>query len=298
MPEPMSAQALADVLAAWVAVSDTPISISAPGAHRALLYVNPAFEAVSGYSAGELIGRDAMSLLARSADEVAAEAADRVVDEALPAPARVLKLRADGSVWWSELHLAAVRDGAGRWTHVVGLQLDVTEQVAAEEQASHAATHDALTGLVTRAHFLESLDREVARAARDHTSLAVLFLDVDHLKSTNDAHGHAAGDALLVEVAQRLRGRLRGADLAGRFGGDEFLVLLVGLPTAPADAARSAARVVGELVRCLAEPVQTGQRLLTVSVSIGTSVFPGEGRTAAELVARADASMYRQRARR
>lgn len=283
------------VLAAWAAVSDLPVTIAGADAGRRLLYVNAAFEAASGYPSEQLMGRDIASLQPAEAVEGGPPGMHDAIQRRQPYHARMRKQRADGSTWWSELHVVSVGDDTGTPTHVVGVQIDVTDRVALEDDIAHAATHDGMTGLVNRAHFLDQLDREIARAHRDRTGLAVLFLDVDDLKATNDTHGHAAGDALLTEVAVRIRARLRGADVAGRYGGDEFVVLLTGLPADAGAAAAGAATVVDELRRTLLEPVQVEGPQLRVAVSIGISVYPGDATTAAALISHADAAMYQHK---
>lgn len=293
----LSGAELAGALAAWVASSDVPLMIADASADHPLVYVNPAFEVASGFPAARLVGRDVGAVLAAELHRDPPQSLREVLATDQPSRGRVLKHRADGSTWWSELHLSPIDDDDGRIRYIVGLQVDITDQVVAEQESVRAVTHDRLTGLVTHAHFIDSLDRELARAARDRTGLAVLFLDVDHLKVTNDVHGHAAGDALLVEIAARLRERLRGSDLAGRYGGDEFLVLLIGLPVAPAAAAAATARVVDELTRSLAEPIDVGPASLAVSVSIGSALHPRDGNTALELLSRADTAMYQEKRR-
>lgn len=298
MAPPVSDNDLSTLLRRWVALTDTPVSIAGADDSHVVVYVNPAFESTSGYPATDLLDRGETFLRAAEVEQGAAEAVAEAIRTGRPTRTRVLNYRADGSTWWSELHLCAIPDESGRPSHVVGLQLDITEQVRNERQIVHAATHDDLTDLVTRSHFLDQFDREVARAAREGSGLAVLFLDVDDLKDTNDAFGHAAGDALLVEVARRLTSRLRGSDLAARYGGDEFLVLLVELPHDPADAAAGAAKVADELRDLLSEPIAFGDVLLPVKVSIGLSLFPRDASTALELVDHADAAMYRQKSQR
>jgi PAS domain S-box-containing protein len=223
------------------------------------------FERVTGYSAAEAIGRSGRFLQAPDNPHAAAEAMRGTLRDGRTAHTRLLNHRPDGSTWWNDLRVTPVREATGEVTHFVGVQHDITDQVAAEERSAHAATHDSLTGLANRAHFAEQLDREMAGARRDRRSLAVLFLDIDRLKDTNDAHGHAVGDALLTETARRLRTRLRGEDLAARHGGDEFLVLLVDLP----DDGYSAAAFVAD-----------------------------DAGTSPELIAHADAAMYREKSHR
>jgi diguanylate cyclase (GGDEF)-like protein len=133
-----------------------------------------------------------------------------------------------------------VHDDDGRLTHYLGYQIDVTARVEAEQRLVHLAGHDALTGLANRATLRDRLQAAVHQDVGGRAA-AVLYLDLDGFKAVNDAHGHAVGDRVLVEVSERLRGVLRETDLLARLGGDEFVVLLGDLD--PLDAARVADRV-------------------------------------------------------
>jgi diguanylate cyclase (GGDEF)-like protein len=150
----------------------------------------------------------------------------------------------------------------------------------------YEAHHDALTGLASRALFLERLEHSLAHAARQGTQLAVLFIDLDRFKIVNDSLGHAAGDALLIEVANRLRSCLRLTDTAARLGGDEFAVALfdIGEQEAP--------KIARRILDLLQEPFQVLGKEVFVDASIGIS-FGGAGdRTGDELIRAADLAMY------
>lgn len=152
----------------------------------------------------------------------------------------------------------------------------------------HAATHDHLTGLMNRAGFFDQLGRACAYASRHDSRITVLFIDLDRLKAVNDAFGHAAGDALLQDVADRLRTRTRRSDVLARFGGDEFVMMLTGIRSA-ADVA-AALRNITEIFQ---DPFYLGGEAITVTASIGISLLPEDGRTSEELLAKADVAMYR-----
>jgi diguanylate cyclase (GGDEF)-like protein len=145
-----------------------------------------------------------------------------------------------------------------------------------EAELAHQALHDPLTGLPNRALFADRLRLALSRLGRTQTRLAVLFLDLDGFKAINDSLGHGAGDQFLVEVAQRLRGVLRGGDTAARLGGDEFVILCEDVAGA-SEARMIAARVVDELPG-------------SVSVGIALATDGTEDPTA--LVRAADAAMY------
>lgn len=158
----------------------------------------------------------------------------------------------------------------------------------AERSANQQAMHDAKTGLPNRTLFDDRLAQAIAGADRQGWMLAVLFLDLNRFKLVNDTHGHAAGDVVLMQVAQRLQSSAREVDTVCRNGGDEFLYLLIN-PKTPADVASLA----GQVFRSIAEPVAVDGMQLEISASIGIALYPAHGDTADLLITRADAAMYR-----
>ena len=260
-----------------------------------VIWVNDAFQAVSGYPSGEMLGRNARMLQGPETDPGAVAELGLALREQRSARTRLLNYRPDGRTWWNEMHIGPVRNQAGEVTHFVGFQHDVSADVAAEQRTEHAASHDGLTGLANRTAFLAQVEHELARAARDGRSLAVFFLDIDHFKAVNDTHGHAAGDELLVQIAGRLRTRLRAEDVIARFGGDEFLVLAVDLG---GDGSKASRAVQADLRRALTAKFQIAGTRYRIGFSIGSSLYPRDGSTATELVRAADTAMYHDKATR
>ncbi|CAA9339079.1 MAG: diguanylate cyclase/phosphodiesterase (GGDEF & EAL domains) with PAS/PAC sensor(s), partial [uncultured Gemmatimonadaceae bacterium] len=187
-----------------------------------------------------------------------------------------------------------VVDGAVRGVH--GIARDITIHRVMEEQLTHQAFHDALTGLANRVLFRERAERSLLRAARARAGdgppehVAVLFLDLDDFKAVNDSLGHAEGDRLLESVAARLLKVTRGCDTVARLGGDEFAVLLDGM-AGPDDAAA----VVQRITAAVRVPVALEARELTVTCSVGLA-HARDGDTADELLRNADVAMYRAKA--
>ncbi len=149
------------------------------------------------------------------------------------------------------------------------------------------AAIDGLTGCYNRRALLELAEREIARCERSAADLAVMMIDIDHFKPLNDTHGHAAGDAILVQVVQRARATLRPVDLFGRYGGEEFCVVLPGL--APGDTLSVAERL---RTAVSGLPCTVGTLSLSVTISMGVAHYGGDGRSVAELIAAADAALY------
>lgn len=166
-----------------------------------------------------------------------------------------------------------------------------TAQIALDKfnvKLSELAMHDDLTGLPNRRGLIEAITQTVARAKRAKSRFAVLFVDLDHFKEVNDTKGHDVGDALLREVAKRLRQSVRGEDIVARMGGDEFVVLLPEIAERE-DAAILARKILNESVT----PVMAGGFALFWQASIGISTFPDDGRDAITLLKAADSALYR-----
>jgi diguanylate cyclase (GGDEF)-like protein len=174
-----------------------------------------------------------------------------------------------------------IADGGWVATHE-----DITEAKRAEERISHAAHHDALTGLPNRKLFSEQLEQALKRVRRGER-LAVLYLDLDHLKRINDTLGHAIGDKLLKRVADRLRSCVRDIDLVARLSGDEFAIIQTSLHR-PSDAADLAMRV----REAIHEPIDLNDHQVTVDISVGISIAPNDATELNELLKTADIALY------
>jgi diguanylate cyclase (GGDEF)-like protein len=220
------------------------------------------------------------------------------VHDALSAGAAVAferrQLREDGDARTFSVSAAPVPLLGGGETGVVAFAHDVTELKRAnlelldkERRLDHLAHHDSLTGLPNRLLFHDRFRQAIARVRRAQQPLALLFLDLDRFKNVNDAHGHDTGDELLAAVGRRLQECVRDSDTVARLGGDEFALLLDG----PRDAA-AAAIVARKVLRALGQPFSAGRHEIFVGASIGISLYPDDGGSAADLLKHADAAMY------
>jgi len=192
-----------------------------------------------------------------------------------------------GQVVWVQLHVSLLRGPDGQPRQALVQALDITARQEAQAQLTHAAHHDALTGLPNRRLFDARLADAVERACRHAALLGVLFLDLDGFKGVNDTWGHARGDRVLQAVAQRLRAHVRTDDTVARLGGDEFLILLPHLTEE-----REAAGVAGALLTALSEVFMIEGQAISLGASIGISLCPTPASDPATLVRCADAALY------
>jgi diguanylate cyclase (GGDEF)-like protein/PAS domain S-box-containing protein len=181
-----------------------------------------------------------------------------------------------------DIHVEPLRGPGGEIIGCIGVGLDITQRKRTEEQILYKATHDALTGLANYREFMDTLERELRRAGRSHHSFAVLLLDLDDLKRINDRLGHLVGNTALKRLAEVIKEQCRSTDLAARYGGDEFGVVLIDSDQRMAE--HVAQRIEASMRDDPGEP--------TLSVSIGIAVYPGDGRTAQELLETADQRLY------
>ncbi len=192
-----------------------------------------------------------------------------------------------GARRWLETHAAPMRDAHGVITTLLGITRDVTERKHSEARIQYLANFDALTGLPNRAQLDDHLKYALSLARRSNGRLAVMFIDIDRFKDINDTLGHRFGDAILIEVARRLKQVIREEDSASRLGGDEFILMLPGID------ARGAAQVAQKLLRAIAMPCHVEQYDLVITASIGIALYPGDGADMESLTRSADTAMYR-----
>jgi len=232
-------------------------------------------------STSELIGRPNIEF-------IAPESVETVVNNIrsrFERPYEVTLLRADGSRFAAELVGKDIVSN-GKTQRMTAIR-DISDRKQAEARIQFLAHHDTLTHLPNRALLMDRLQVILSGARRQGTQVGVLFIDLDNFKTINDSLGHYAGDELLKRVAGRLQACLRGADLVGRLGGDEFVVIVTDL-----NRAEDIAPLAEKIAEAISEPFSLEEQVLSVSGSIGISVFPKDGENPETLIRNADAAMY------
>jgi diguanylate cyclase (GGDEF)-like protein/PAS domain S-box-containing protein len=203
-------------------------------------------------------------------------------------------LAADGTYRWVLCRGLAVPGGGRPAKRIVGFLTDIEEQRSLEERLRHQALHDELTGLPNRVLFVDRLSHAIADAGRRRRNgYAVFWLDLDGFKVLNDSLGHVTGDKLLVKVADRIRSHMRETDTAARFGGDEFALLIHGIPDLVS--VRTVAR---RLLAHLNEPYDLGGHSVVITASLGIAVNLPAYKRPEEILRDADIAMYKAKADR
>lgn len=264
---------------------------------RRILTVNKAFEKMTGYPRSEVVGQTLRMLQSNAHPPDFYDHMWRLVERDGVWEGEVNHRLRSGTVMPQWLTIRAVTNEQEEVVNFIVSLTEVGSHITDRQQLYFLAHYDSLTGLPNRKLFVEMLEQMLKHAGRrrredgPNPMLAVMFLDLDHFKNVNDTLGHEVGDELLKEIARRLKGCVRGTDMVGRIGGDEFVALISNINT-PEDVAGIATK----MQKAVEEPVCYRQHEMRVSVSIGICIFPDDGDSVAELMRRADVAMYQVKA--
>ena len=257
------------------------------GKDNPIMYINPAFERITGYKESEVIGQDLRFMEVPGLDELERQKILQAISQCKETHVVFRNLRKSGEMFWNELTIAPVQNNDGEVTHFIGVINDITESRQRTFHLEHEANHDALTGLANRNLFQDRLEQAIYSATRNQSLLALVFVDLDGFKLINDTEGHEAGDEVLRAISKRLKASVRENDTVARMGGDEFVLILVNQPSL-----RFTLRMIERLRESISKPVLAGRKELNIGASIGVSVFPHDGLSGNELLHAADAAMY------
>lgn len=256
-----------------------------------IVSTNPAFTRITGYAAQQALDKSFNKLVLASAEGKDTPFFSSIVKHMGTRgywEGEISIRRSDATLIPILLSLSAIRDDNERITHYVSVFSDISRQKDYEQRLRQMALHDSLTGLPNRRLFIERGNQALLGAERHDQGVSVLFIDLDKFKPVNDIHGHAAGDALLVQVAGRLAAAVRSSDTVARLGGDEFVILLPELSDTPA------LKVVAEkIIHALDEPFFVQGLQLDISASVGIARYPADGADIESLLRAADDTLYK-----
>lgn len=249
--------------------------------------INTPFTKITGYTFEEIVGLNPNFLQSGAHDEAFYKSMWEEIETKGTWYGELNNRRKDGEFLATMQSITAVKDEHGKVSGYVSVFADISERKKYELKLLHLATHDPLTSLPNRIHFHDNLKKALQSAKRNKYRVGILFLDLNDFKEVNDNMGHEIGDALLKEVANRLKECLREADTVARLGGDEFAIILSEIKNV-----EDAVEVAQKIIHRVSETFYIGKTSLTPSTSVGISVYPDNGEDGDTLLKFADKAMY------
>ncbi|MBF2056244.1 MAG: EAL domain-containing protein [Cyanobacterium sp. T60_A2020_053] len=254
-----------------------------------IVFVNPAFTRMTGYTAEEMIGKTPRILQGPNTDRKVFETLKGKLRHGKTFFGEAINYRKDGTEFYNQWHIEPIKNDYGELTHYLAIQRDVTAKKEAEQKLIYDAFHDALTGLYNRAWFLKTLAEAIEKSMDDQDYVfALLFIDLDGFKLINDTLGHSVGDVFLREVAQRLERSLSVDDKLARLGGDEFIIIIESVDDLGLISDRCQ-----EIQDNLQKPLFLGSQEVFTSASIGITLSTMGYESSEEMLRDADLAMYR-----
>ncbi|WP_158592257.1 putative bifunctional diguanylate cyclase/phosphodiesterase [Noviherbaspirillum sedimenti] len=252
-----------------------------------IVSVNAAFTAMTGFSEQQLTGAKESLLRSEEHDAAFYDAIHDEVSRNGHWQGELWGRRSNGEAFPAWASISAVPGGVRDIVNFIVIFCDISDRKAAEERVRHLSEHDILTGLPNRILLRDRLQQAIAAARRNRGKLAVLFLDLDRFKNVNDSLGHHIGDKLLQTVAERLKKCVRGNDTVSRQGGDEFVVMLTEI-----GGVEQVAHIAANILHSASMAYQIEGHALTITTSIGISMYPDDGQDMDALLRNADTAMY------
>jgi len=252
-----------------------------------IIDVNPAFCAITGFERDEILGQDPSILSSgKQSSEFYAEMWN-TINQIGYWQGEVWNRKKDGEVYAELLTISSIQDDADNTSHYVGIFSDITVNKEQQKALEFMAHYDVLTQLPNRSLFVDRFNQAIAHSKRSNTLLAICFLDLDEFKPVNDTYGHDVGDQLLIQVAERIKDSIRQEDTVSRQGGDEFAILLGGI-----DSPFQAEQMLQRLINTVAHPYFINDHSISISASIGVSLYPDDNADLDTLLRHADQAMY------
>ena len=269
------------------AFENTQESIMITDENETILSVNKAFEAMTGYTEEEALGKTPKILRSNRHDETFYNTLWNSVMENGSWKGKIFDRTKAGDVIPTWLSITAIKNDEGKVTNYIAIHTNLEEIVKSQERADYLAYHDSLTDLPNRINFEEHLQYLLKVSKRNKSTLAVLFIDLDRFKVINDTLGHHVGDGMLQTIAERVKKTLRDADMLARIGWDEFVIVLDTI-----DHESDAAHVCEKVLAAIAQPIEVDNYTLNTTASIGVALYPDDGDDVNTIIKHADSAMY------
>lgn len=249
---------------AFTSLEQNPSAIIITNTDAIITYSNQRLTELTGYSQEYFLGKSPSVLQSGLTSKQTYQSLWKALHKGESWSGDMINNKADGSQYWAHCLISPITNSAGVVTHYMSIQEDVTQQKKQQEKLTFLANHDSLTGLLNRRKVLSSLNDELERASRYQHPISLMILDIDHFKRINDNFGHQAGDAVLKEVALRLQSTARQTDFVGRYGGEEFLIVL---PETDQNSAKKLAERILKIIS--AQPFIYQEDRFDITISIG-----------------------------
>lgn len=268
-------------------VENSEEAILITDAKQNIVFVNYAFVRITGYDEKEALGNTPRLLKSGMQDHLFYQNMWKQINTSGSWQGEIYNRKKNGDIYPEWQSISAVVNTKGEVTNYVAIFLDISKRKEVEERIVQMANYDALTGLANRNLLNDRMTQALLSAHRQQSRHAVMYLDLDNFKDINDGYGHAVGDALLKNTAERLLACVRVGDTVARQGGDEFILLFPDI-----DGSGGAAKVAEKLLQSLSSPYSIEGQELFVSVSIGIAIYPDDGDNIEKLLKNADSAMY------
>ena len=276
------------------AVEQSPASILITNIEGIIEYVNPRFTLVTGYTAEEVLGKNPRILSTDQTQTGTHRDLWEKISTGREWQGEFVNRKKNGELYYESAIISPIIDANGVTTHYLAVKEDITERKRAEAELQalqfelrEQAIRDPLTGLFNRRYLNETLEREIARAARENYPVSFIMSDIDHFKTINDTYGHPVGDIVLKNLAAELISHARVGDIICRHGGEEFLVILPGVSSDDAFQIAERSRKSFQALR-----TEHGGFEIRATLSSGIATFPKNGTKSMELIALADQALY------
>lgn len=269
-------------------VEQSPVSIILTDAKGNIQYVNPQFTEISGYTLEEIVGKNPSITSSGNTSRHVYKELWKTIKAGDTWTGEFQNRSKSGELYWETSKIKPMMNKEGEITHFLAIKEDITLRKSYEEQLLYQANFDSLTQLPNRLLAFDRISQALASHKRDNEFVAVMFIDLDRFKNINDTLGHEAGDTLLVDTANRLKGCVRMEDTVARFGGDEFLVILPHLQSI-----KNAEIVAQKFLHAISKPFLIEKREIFTTASIGITIYPEDADDPQVLMRNADSAMYR-----